>query len=155
MGLPEGESGYECLEAYAQTIVTSGWPVPVDSHYERWAFGTLRTTLRVLGREFPDAEFELKKPVFEIDTPDGPCLPDFLIRARRGGDELTFVIEVMGFERPEYLRGKEVTHPRMAALGTLCTIQASEFDRSPEGVKIEGHKVTQAIREVIERRWKG
>ena len=37
---------------------------------------------------FPDAEFELEKPVFEIETSDGPCLPDFFIRARRSGDAL-------------------------------------------------------------------
>ena len=153
VGLPEGESGYECLEAYAQPIVARKWPVPVDSHYERQAFGTLRTTLQILSRAFPDAAFELEKPVFDIETPEGPCLPDFLIDARRGGDELTFVVEVMGFERPEYLQGKEVTYPRMATLGTLCTMQASKFDRSPEGVKSEGRKVTQAIREALERRW--
>ena len=153
VGLPEGESGYECLEAYAQPIVASGWPVPVDSRYERRAFGTLRTTLRVLSGTFPDAAFELEKPVFEIETPDGPCLPDFLIRVRRGGDEAVFVVEVMGFERPEYLRGKEVTHPRMATLGTLNTMQASEFDRSTGGVKAEGRKVTQTIRQALRNRW--
>ena len=91
--------------------------------------------------------------MFEIETPDGPCLPDFLIRARRGVDETVFVIEVMGFERPEYLRGKEVTHPRMATLGTLCTMQASEFDRSTGGVKAEGRKVTQTIRQALLERW--
>ncbi len=155
VGLPQGESSYECLEAYAQPIVASQWPVPVDSHYERRAFGTLRTTLQILSRAFPDAAFELEKPVFDIEAPEGPCLPDFLIRARRGGDALTFVIEVMGFERPEYLLGKEVTHPRMETLGVLCTMQASEFGRSPEGVKSEVRKVTRAIREVLERRWKG
>ena len=128
--------------------------MPVDSHYERQAFGTLRTTLQILRRAYPHAAFELEKPVFDIETPEGPFLPDFLIDARRGGDELTFVVEVMGFERPEYLQGKEVTHPRMATLGTLCTMQASEFDRSPEGVKSEGRKVAQAIREALERRWK-
>ena len=72
------------------------FPIPVDSNYERLALGTLRTTLRILDRAFPDAEFELEKPLFEMDTPDGPCIPDFLIRARRGGHEHTFVIEVMG-----------------------------------------------------------
>ena len=150
VGVADARIGYECLEAYAQPIVASDWPVPVDSHYERRAFGTLRTTLRILSRTFPDTGFELEKPLFEIETPDGPCLPDFLIRARRGGEETVFVIEVMGFERPDYLRGKEVTHPRMATLGTLCTMQASEFDRSPDGVKSEGRKVTQAIRRVLE-----
>ena len=129
--------------------------MPVDSHYERRAFWTLRTTLQNLARAFPDAAFELEKPVFDIDTPEGPFLPDFLIHARRGAKEVTFVIEVMGFARPEYLRGKEVTHPRMATLGMLCTMQGREFDRSPAGAADEGRKVTQAIRAALERRWHG
>ena len=153
VGVADERIGYECLAGYAQPIVASHCPVPVDSHYERRAFGTLRTTLRILSQTFSDGEFELEKPVFEIKTADGPCLPDFLIRARRSGDEQTFVVEVMGFERPEYLRGKEVTHPRMATLGTLCTMQASEFDRSPEGLKAEGQKVTRRIWQALESRW--
>ena len=109
-------------------------------------------TLRVLNETFPDGEFELEKPLFEFDTPDGPCLPDFLIRGRRGDDEIAFVIEVMGFERPEYLRGKEVTHPRMETLGTLCTMQASKFEL-PGGVREEGRRVTDTIRGVLRSRW--
>ena len=103
---PMHGSATSALDGYAQPIVASDCPVPVDSHYERRAFGTLRTTLRILSRTFPDTGFELEKPLFEIETPGGPCLPDFLIRARRGGEETVFVIEVMGFERPEYLRGQ-------------------------------------------------
>ena len=72
-------------------------------------------------------EFELEKPLFDIDTPDGPCLPDFLIRARRGEDALTFVIEVMGFQRPDYLRRKEETHALMESLGTMCEMQGNRF----------------------------
>ena len=53
------------------------------------------------------------EPVFDIPTSEGPCLPDFLISAKRGGETVRFVIEVMGLERAEYLKGKEVTHPRM------------------------------------------
>ena len=155
VGVADVGIGYECLQGYAQPIVASDCPVPVDSHYERRAFGTLRTTLRILSETFPDASFELKKPVFEIETPEGPCLPDFLIRARRGGDEAVFVIEVMGFERPAYLRGKEVTHPRMATLGALCTMQASAFDRSPEGLRAEGRNITQTIRQALRDRWSG
>ena len=153
VGLLKGETGYQCLEAYAQPIVAREWPVPVDSHYERRAFKTLRTTLQILDRAFRDAAFERERPVFDIDTPEGPCLPDFLIHARHGAEELTFVVEVMGFERPEYLCGKEVTHPRMATLGTLCTMQAGRFGHSPTGVTSEGRKVTQAIRAALERRW--
>ena len=110
VGVADARIGYECLEGYAQPIVASDCPVPVHSHYERRAFGTLRMTLRILSATFPDTGFELEKPLFEIETPDGPCLPDFLIRARRGRDELVFVIEVMGFERPKYLRGKGMAY---------------------------------------------
>ena len=45
----------------------------------------------------------------------GRC--DFMEPVLFGGPSsrrtVAFVVEVMGFERPEYLRGKEVTHPRM------------------------------------------
>jgi len=58
----------------------------------------------------------------------------------------------MGFERPEYLRGKEVAHPRMATLGTLYTMQASEFDRPPEELKAEGRKVTRKVRQALRER---
>ena len=44
-------------------------PVLVGPHYERRAFGTFRSTLRVLSGTFPDSAFELEKPVFEIETP--------------------------------------------------------------------------------------
>ena len=156
VGLPKGRSGYECLEGYAQPIVATDCLVPVDSNQERRAFGTLRTTLRILKAEFPDAEFEIEKPVFEFETFDGPCLPDFLIRARRGEEVLQFVVEVMGFDRVEYALAKEVTHPRMRTLGTLCTMQATEFDRiSGAGLKSEGRKVTETIRRVLRDRWKG
>ena len=48
---------------------------------------------------------------------------------------------------------KEVTHPRMATLGTLCTMQASEFGRSNGGVQAEDRKVTQTIRQALRERW--
>ena len=69
------------------------------------------------------------------------------------GQETTFVVEVMGFERPDYLRGKEVTHPRMETLGPLCTMQAGAFGRPGEGVRAEGRKVTETIRTALRRRW--
>ena len=55
VGQADARSGYECLTGYAQPIVASGCPLPVDSHCERRALGTLRTTLRVLEGAFPDA----------------------------------------------------------------------------------------------------
>ena len=98
--------GYECVRGWTQPIVSVHRPVPVDSDYERQAFGTLTTTLWMLDREFPDTDFTMEKPVFDTDTEQGPCLPDFLLKARRGSEVRTWVVEVMGFERSDYLAGK-------------------------------------------------
>lgn len=42
--------------------------------------------LRVLNEMFPDGEFEFENPLFEFDTPDGSCIPDFLVRVRHCDD---------------------------------------------------------------------
>ena len=85
----------------------------------------------------------MEKPVFEISTEHGPCLPDFVIRARRNGEVLTWVVEVMGFERPDYLAGKEVTHERMEELGPVILMDGRRFERDLTG---KGKKVTERIR---------
>ncbi len=144
--------GYECVRGWAQPIVSVHLPVPVDSDFERQAFGTLETTLWILGKEFPDAEFTMEKPVFEMDTEHGPCLPDFLIKARRKGEVRTWVVEVMGFERPDYLAGKEVTHERMEELGPVILMDGKRFEA---GLTDEGRKVTQWIRADMEGEWPG
>ena len=130
--------GYECVRAWAQPVASIPRPVPVDSDFERQAFGTLTTTLWMLDREFPDTGFMMEKPVFETNTEQGPCLPDFLIRARRRGEVRTWVIEMMGFDRPGYLAGKEVTHERMEELGPVIRMDGQRFRgrlnrRGPEG----------------------
>ena len=144
--------GYECVQAWAQPVVSIRQPVPVDSDFERRAFATLTTTLKILGNEFRDAGFEMEKPVFEMDTKQGPCVPDFLIRARREGEERTWVVEVMGFERPDYLAGKEVTHERMEELGPVLLMDGKRFEA---GLTSEGQKVTERIRADVEGEWHG
>ena len=138
--------GYECVRGWAQPIVSVHRPVPVDSDFERQAFSTLTTTLWILGKEFPDAEFTMEKPVFEMDTEQGPCLPDFLIHARRKGEVRTWVVEVMGFERPDYLAGKVVTHERMQELGPVIRMDGKRFEA---GLTDEGRKVTERIRSAV------
>ena len=135
--------GYECVRGWAQPIVSVHRPVPVDSDFERQAFSTLTTTLWMLDREFPDAEFTMEKPVFDIDTEQGPCRPDFLIKTRRNGEVRTWVVEVMGFDRPDYLAGKEVTHERMEELGPVLLMDGKRFERD---LTDEGRKVTGRIR---------
>ena len=73
VGVADTRIGYECLEGYARPIAASDCPVSVVSHYERRAFGTLRTTLRMLSETVPDAAFESEKPLFEMEAPDGPA----------------------------------------------------------------------------------
>ena len=101
------------------------------------------TTLWMLDREFPDTEFTMEKPVFEIETKQGPCLPDFLIRARPKDEVRTWVVEVMGFDRPDYLAGKDITHGRMEELGPVILMDGRKFER---GLTDEGRKVTERIR---------
>ncbi len=144
--------GYECVRGWAQPVVSVHRPVPVDSDYERQAFSTITTTLWMLDREFPDAEFTMEKPVFDIDTKQGPCRPDFLIHARRKGEERTWVVEVMGFERPSYLAGKEVTHERMQELGPVILMDGRKFERDSTS---EGRKVTERIRADMAGKWPG
>ena len=142
--------GYECVRGWAQPIVSVHRPVPVDSDFERQAFGTLTTTLWMLDGEFRDTEFTMEKPVFEIDTEQGPCRPDFLVHARRKGEVRTWVVEVIGFERPDYLAGKEVTHERMEELGPVILMDGRKFER---GLTDEGRKVTERIRANLAQLW--
>ena len=100
----------------------------------------------------PDTEFTVEKPVFEMNTKQGPCLPDFLIHPRREGEVRTWVVEVMGFERPDYLAGKEVTHERMQELGPVILMDGK---RSERDLTEEGRKVTERIRADMEGKWPG
>ena len=84
--------------------------------------------------------FTMEKPVFEIDTEQGPCPPDFLIKVRRNGEVRSWVVEVMGFERPDYLAGKEVTHERMEEMGPVILMDGKQFKT---GLTSEGRKVTE------------
>ena len=59
----------------------------------------------------------------------------------------TWVIEVMGFERPDYLADKEVTHERMEELGPVVLMDGKRFERDLTG---EGRKVTERIRAEME-----
>ena len=55
-------------------------------------------------------------------------MPDFLITERRNSEERTWVVEVMSFEQPDYLAGKEVTHERMEELGPVLLMDGKWFE---------------------------
>ena len=143
MALTTRRRGYECVRAWVYPIVSIRRPVPVDSDFERRAFWTLTTTLKILGRELPDADFTMEKPAFETDTKQGPCLPDFLIRVRRNEEVRTRVPQVKGFKRSDYLAGKQVTYEQMEELGPVVLMGGKRFEA---GLTEEGRKVTERNR---------
>ena len=126
----EDRREWECLRACAQPVVSTLCPVPVDSHNERRALGTLRRLVQGLESDTGLREalggavqVELEKPLFRFETAGGHCLPDFLLTvARPGGRDrmpghsgprradgsydaggvVRYVVEVMGFDDPEY-----------------------------------------------------
>ena len=86
--------------------------------------------------------------MFEMDTDQGPCPLDFRIKARRNGAEGTWAVEVMGFERPDYLAGKEVARERMEDLGAVIPMDGKRFEAGLTG---EDRKVTERIRADVGR----
>lgn len=150
VGLTRKSAGYQLQRAWAQPIADNNHFVPVDSDYERKAFRTLKFTAMRLQNVHPEYDWHLEKPLFEYDTPEGPCLPDFLIIGshKQSGRKLQFVIEVMGFERASYLAGKEITHPRMETLGPVIKMDGKKFATDPSG---DGPAVTQFIMEFMKR----
>jgi len=139
------KSGLEIQRAYAQPIADFNHFLAIDSEFERKAFNTLQFTLKRLSTEYGEYTWWLEKPLFEMGPDDEPCLPDFLVKARHreNHQEMTFVVEVMGFDRPSYLAGKEITHPRMEKFGPLIEMQGKNFtEENPSG---DGRKVTEYI----------
>ena len=59
------------------------------------------------------------------------------------------MVEVMGFDRPYYLAGKEVTHERIKELGSALLMDRKRFEA---GLTDEGRKVTERIRADMGRR---
>ncbi|MCY4501005.1 MAG: hypothetical protein OXE57_05535 [Alphaproteobacteria bacterium] len=108
------------MEACARPIASARCLVPVDSHNERRALGALRSTIwclennAKLGEAFGSAiRIDLEKPLFDIETVGGACRPDFILTVIRPGcdpaddrhllgNSARYVIEVMGFDDPEY-----------------------------------------------------
>ncbi len=169
---PSPETGrWECMEACAQPIATARCPVPVDSHNERRALGALRSTIRSLendadlGNALGGAvRVDLEKPLFDIETVGGPCRPDFILTVIKPGgdpagdrhllgDAARYVIEVMGFDDPEYESGKAKTHRRMRNLGRLFSMDAAQFDSRRNGARQQADRIARYIRNDLLLRW--
>lgn len=120
--------GYAPVRAYAQPILSGRLFVPVESDFERQALRVILDCQRDLHRRGID--LAIGKPLFDTLTPDGLCRPDFMIEARSRvtGELRAIVAEAMGFETEDYKAAKAVTHPRMAHLGRLVTIDSKQVE---------------------------
>ncbi len=134
--------------AVLEPVVSRKEFVPVDSDLEREAWATLKFTLERASSEYPDYTWSLTKPLFDILTPEGACLPDMVIEATGGERTYCFVIECMGLDRPDYFASKDVTHSRMRHIGDLIEMDGGELksDRT-----IAGRKVTETLLDLMER----
>jgi len=130
--------GYAPLRAYAQPIHSGNRFVAIDSDFERSVLRTILECQRLLHRRGVDMAID--KPLFDTLTRDGPCRPDFVIEARSRvtGEMRTLVVEAMGFETQDYAAAKAVTHPRMAHLGQLLTIDRAEAESEQALGKLMG-----------------
>jgi len=112
------DAGFDVIDAYAHPAYRSDLPIPVDSAAERAMLDILLDQLR-FWRRYPktDASVSLTKPLFDLDSPLGPCRPDaVLAMAGPRGRPLQLIVECMGSEDLDYLASKQVTHPRMLQL---------------------------------------
>ena len=165
---------WSCLMACAQPIVSLECPVPVDSHQERRAWGELRHLVEALRDDVElqaslggPIQVELEKPIFQYHVVGGTCLPDFLLTVTRPGEpdgqhpgvsytashKVRYIIEVMGFDTPEYEDRKKVTHLRMRRIGHVFPMNAQQFDSRYLSLKHQREKITRQIRTDLLRRW--
>ena len=173
---PAGKKPWRCVGAYAQPIVAEECPVPVESTPERRAFGTLRHLVR--GLESDEAlrralggrvQVRLEKPLKAFDAGLGVCLPDFLVSIARPGapfggfpvrhdprrDRAYYIVEVMGFDNPEYERAKAETHARMRRRGRVFRLEANRFDSPRDGLRRQRERIGRDIANDLRRRWGG
>ena len=173
---------WACVEACARPIAALDVPVPVDSDYERQAAGALGRMVRTLAGNAElrallggTVRLGLEKPLALIRTAAGDCLPDFLLTAVRPGthdhppggpgdprhfgrfdprDQARYVIEVMGFDDPEYERSKKRTHPRMARLGPVFRMEGKAFGPDGKGIDRQRETIAADIARDMLRRWR-
>ena len=173
---------WECTKACAQPIVATDCPIPVDSHYERRALGSLRSLVRNLEKSGKlkktlggAVRVELEKPLTRTEVAGGPCLPDFLITVTRPNayshlpkgpghpkhhgrfnprDRARYVVEVMGFDDEDYERDKEETHPRMERIGPVSCMEGRKFDSAGNPLRRQRETITADIEDDLLERWK-
>ncbi|MEO1280170.1 MAG: hypothetical protein AAFV69_00390 [Pseudomonadota bacterium] len=132
VGEAGGREGLAPLRAYAQPIYSPTQFLPVDSGFERTVIKAVNSARWSLARRAPQLDVSLKKPVFDIVTPDGPCRPDIILDLtdNETGEVRTIIVEAMGrLDDPDYVNAKQITHQRMAHIGQVIEVAPEELQR--------------------------
>ena len=67
--------------------------------------------------------------------------------------EVHYIIEVMGFDTPEYEERKQTTHFRMRRIGHVFRLEAQQFNSHYFSLKHQCEKITRQIRTDLLWRW--
>jgi hypothetical protein len=124
-------SGLMALRAYAQPIYSGAQFMPVASDFERQVLKAINAARWSLAKTHPALEVTVEKPLFDIRTPDGPCLPDFIVEATDAetGEVRVLVVEAMGLAGDfADEAAKRLTHARMAHIGPVLGVEPAALD---------------------------
>jgi hypothetical protein len=116
--------GFAPVRCWAQPILSSSQFLPVNSDFERQVIRTVNEARWQLYRSHPQLAITLTRPLFDIDTALGPCMPDLLVDIydRSNHRHHRIVIQAIDFDVPAYRAAREISHNRMQCLGDILTI---------------------------------
>ncbi|OOO27790.1 hypothetical protein BS627_03505 [Agrobacterium salinitolerans] len=119
----DDEGPVRAVQAYAQPVYNGDTLFPIESGFERDVSHLLFWLQQSLFYPAPELRITIIKPLFAMETPIGPCRPDFVLEiANRDQPPRRLLVEALGMETEEYRDAKEKTIPRMKHLGPIFAI---------------------------------
>ncbi len=116
------------IQAYAQPVYNGDTLFPVESGFERDVSHLLFWLQQSLFEAAPELRIEVSKPLFALDTPLGPCRPDFILNVSyEEARPLRLIVEAFGMETEEYREAKKKMLPRAEYLGPVFGIFARDL----------------------------
>jgi hypothetical protein len=126
IGEPLEGGAYQPVRAFAQPIVSGHYFVPVEQAVERVLFESLREAqLKLADR---GKRIGIIKPLFDLDTPAGPCRPQFLLQAGSGKQKTFMPIEMVDEDDEAEDQRSMLRATRMTHLGTVLEIPLQAVD---------------------------
>lgn len=138
VGEHRGAGGLTALRSYAQPIYTGAQFVPVDSAVERQALRVVNSARRRLVGTAPSLAISIVKPLFSIDTPSGPCQPDFMVEIvdHATGEIRNVVIDILASDTPAYLEAKRQAQMRMKTIGPVVELTPREVENRNAAMQV-------------------